>query len=108
MKLQESAQKLDLLKLSLELRTEELPPESKQRKELEQEINSIPAALYQTKSSRNSSNIINTYATMPKPVALTGKLYYHCKGVGKFWKSVLIVDFVWFSYVIYLVSQLLV
>lgn len=75
MKLQESSHKLDLLKMSLEQRTAELPPESKQRKELEQEMNSIPTG-YQSSKSRDGSHgtVVNTYATMPKPVALTGEI----------------------------------
>nr|XP_039270469.1 serine/threonine-protein kinase N2-like isoform X1 [Styela clava] len=79
-KLQESSQKLDLLKLSLEQRTAELPPESKQRKELEQEINSISPVHHHSHTSKSSSrdsangSLVNTYSTMPKPVALTGKL----------------------------------
>lgn len=84
MKLQESSQKLDLLKLSLEQRMAELPPESKQRKELEEEMSAIPSGFH-TKSSRdnrNSGNVVYTYATMPKPVALTGKTCHqgsHCQ-----------------------------
>lgn len=94
-KLQESSQKLDLLRLSLEQRTAELPPESKQRKELEQEINSISPVHHQShmtpkSSSRDSANgsLVNTYSTMPKPVALTGKLEVRIVGCQDLLESV--------------------
>nr|CAB3264914.1 serine/threonine-protein kinase N2-like [Phallusia mammillata] len=79
-KLQESSHKLDLLKLSLELRSAELPNGSHDRAQLEQELNMLSPVHYHPIGSdfedkgKNKGISVNRYSTMPKPAELTGKL----------------------------------
>uniref|UniRef100_F6QIR4 protein kinase C n=1 Tax=Ciona intestinalis TaxID=7719 RepID=F6QIR4_CIOIN len=74
-KLQESAHKLDLLKLSLELRSIELPPGSNEKKELEAELSLLSPTHYrQSSDHKEDTNHVKRFSTVPKPAELTGKL----------------------------------
>jgi len=81
-KLQESLQKLDLLKLALELRSSELPLGSRERAELEQELNLLsPSHIRQTgaekqhkRNKNGSAALLNQIDIMTKPAELTGRL----------------------------------
>ena len=66
-KQQESSQKLDLLKLSLDMRLADLDPLSNERLQLDEEL----------RSNRNGQGLKfptsgTSYSTLPKPAELTG------------------------------------
>jgi len=68
-KQQESSQKLDLLKLSLDMRLADLDPLSNERLQLDEEL----------RSNRNGQSLKfptsgTSYSTLPKPAELTGRL----------------------------------
>ncbi|XP_078493562.1 serine/threonine-protein kinase N2-like isoform X2 [Ciona intestinalis] len=74
-KLQESSHKLDLLKLSLELRSAELPPGSSEKKELDAELSLLSPTHYrQSSDHKEEANHVKRFSTVPKPAELTGKL----------------------------------
>ncbi|XP_078686037.1 serine/threonine-protein kinase N2-like isoform X11 [Branchiostoma floridae x Branchiostoma belcheri] len=69
-KLQESSQKLDILKFSLEKHLKNMPEASDKRKEIESELSLTSPVSYRTSGSYTQQ----TYSAYPKPAALTGRL----------------------------------
>ncbi|XP_078604658.1 serine/threonine-protein kinase N2-like isoform X10 [Branchiostoma floridae x Branchiostoma japonicum] len=69
-KLQESSQKLDILKFSLEKHLKNMPEASDKRKEIESELSLTSPVSYRTSGSYAQQ----TYSAYPKPAALTGRL----------------------------------
>ena len=76
-RLQESSHKLDLLKLSLELRAMELPRGSAERMELERELNIMSPTRYRSagdhaKAGAQKNETLGHNCVISKPAELTG------------------------------------
>ncbi|KAK3531448.1 hypothetical protein QTP70_020526 [Hemibagrus guttatus] len=70
----ESSQKLDLLKLSLEQRLNELPPQHPKSSVIMEELVFMSSAALSPRHSLVSTHTLSPYSTLAKPAALTGTL----------------------------------
>ncbi|XP_053502737.1 serine/threonine-protein kinase N2 [Ictalurus furcatus] len=70
----ESSQKLDLLKLSLEQRLSELPPQHPKSSVIMEELVFMSSAALSPRHSLVSTHTPSPYSTLAKPAALTGTL----------------------------------
>lgn len=68
-KQQESAQKLDLLKLSLDMRMSDLSPTSSERLQHHSELSSSNG----NQKAGGDNTLSASYTTLPKPAVLTGE-----------------------------------
>lgn len=69
----ESSQKLDLLKLSLEQRLSELPPQHPKSSVIMEELVFMSSAALSPRHSLVSTHTPSPYGTLAKPAALTGE-----------------------------------
>nr|XP_032836638.1 serine/threonine-protein kinase N2-like isoform X2 [Petromyzon marinus] len=88
--LQESSQKMDLLRLSLERRVEELPPGHPKRALIKEELRTVASPHH---TPRNQSGLgpayqASQYTTITKPAALTGTLEVRLMGCQDLLESV--------------------
>ncbi|XP_078739155.1 serine/threonine-protein kinase N2-like isoform X2 [Lampetra fluviatilis] len=88
--LQESSQKMDLLRLSLERRVEELPPGHPKRALIKEELLTVASPHH---TPRNQSGLgpayqASQYTTITKPAALTGTLEVRLMGCQDLLESV--------------------
>ena len=76
MNFNEASNKLELLRLSLDRRIEELPPSSDQHKidALRQELDGASPTVFTRSRNSTLTKAQQQYSSLAKPAALTGKL----------------------------------